>query len=260
MTGTPDGPEFELLEALVHGDVQAIADQFYDGKLELNLPIFGRIADPESARAAVGGWWHPSGAVHTLQPRFATSAGSITAVEAVLELAGSSGDVRLPVGVVSDRAPDGSLVNARVYHAQWPLTGTRDPRPSPFAIERPRPARAEDMVEGNATYFAGLAEQDLAKTMSAFAENAWIEAGTLRILGRDNLYPLYEMFIGGKIQLFVGSAFDDGHTYVLEWNNETGSASGLAVYSRDRRGLIESIRMYDDLDLSAVEGLVATEC
>ena len=98
---------------------------------------------------------------------------------------------------------------------------------------------------------------DLEALLKVFSDDAVVEAGVLRV-ERESLGDLYSLFFGDEVKLAFSNQIDNGPNFVLEWKALGGPAdgeAGLAVYSRDEDGLINRIRMYDNLDLAMVPGL-----
>jgi hypothetical protein len=254
-----DVPELRLVDALFRGDADAAVAMF-DGTPVLDVPRFGRLEGGEEV-ARLSQEWAKSFNVlpgEHVEPRYETGTPAATVTEIIARVAGPDGEVRLPMAVVGERAGPGRLRSARLYHAHRPVTGHPAMRPNPFPVnERSRPIDASDLPGINAVYFQGLNTQNLDMVLSALSEDAWIEAGTLRASSRQNLSAVFRLLISNKIQLHASATWDDGRTFVLEWSNGGPAFSGLAAYGRTVGGLIDSIRMYDDMDLGSVPDLVS---
>src|SRR4051812_10518150 len=83
--------------------------------------------------------------------------------EVVLHLDGEAGRVDVPVAIVADRRPDGRLVELRIYHSIWALTGSHLHRPP--LLQRDPDLRAESPV---AEYQRALGTGDVDAIMATF--------------------------------------------------------------------------------------------
>src|SRR5215212_1425774 len=142
--------ELERLDAvpyydgLMSGEHEALIKSFA-GEPILHDPRRGRVIGVRAFEAYVtelGSWlssrnmsFDPIGHVFT-QPR--------AFEEVVLHLDSAKGRVDVPVAIVADRGSDGRLVELRIYHSMWAVTGRHLHRPP--LLQRDPDLRAERVV------------------------------------------------------------------------------------------------------------------
>ena len=162
--------------------------------------------------------------------------------------------VRLPVALVGEPGPAGSLARLRVYHSTWPLTGRHEVR-APLLAADPR----IELHGPVAAYMEALAAGDVAGILDAFGEDACARepsGGEHTYCGREALAGFYAGLFGdsGGIQLEHCTATDDGVATAVEYNAVRWGATplprqaGVAVYERGADGLLAAARIYDDVD------------
>jgi hypothetical protein len=172
----------------------------------------------------------------------------------VLHLDGDAGRVDVPVAIVADRRPDGRLVELRIYHSIWALTGRHLHRPP--VLQRDPELHPEGVV---AEHQRALAAGDIDAIMATFEPDAYAREPSGREFvhrGRDDLHAFYERRFsnGGGIELEHCALVHDGRACALEYNivrwgrTELPPEAGVAVYVQGESGKIAAVRIYDDAD------------
>jgi hypothetical protein len=174
--------------------------------------------------------------------------------EVVIHLDGEVGRVDVPVAIVADRRSDGRLVELRIYHSIWALTGHHLHR-TPI-LQRDPDLRAEGVV---AEYQRALSAGDVDAIMATFESDGYAREPTGREYvhrGRDALRLFYERSFsnGGGIELEHCALVHDGRACALEYNvvrwgrKQLPPEAGVAVYVQGESGKIAAARIYDDAD------------
>lgn len=172
--------------------------------------------------------------------------------EVVLSYDGDDGRIRLPMAIVADREPGGLIVELRLYHSTWPITGGH-------AIRQPLLQADPDLNEPPiiAEYFHALAAGDTERILATLEPDASIRepAGDQFVhRGLDDLRGMYTFFFsnGGGVVLEHCSITDDGRASALEYNvvkwgtTVMPPEAGIAVYVLGDGGKIATVRIYDD--------------
>jgi hypothetical protein len=174
--------------------------------------------------------------------------------EVVLHLDGEAGRVAVPVAIVADRQSDGRLVELRIYHSIWALTGRHLHRPP--LLQRDPDLRAEGVV---AEYQRALAAGDVDAIMATFEPNGYAREPAGREFvhrGRDDLRAFYERLFsnGGGIALEHCALVHDERACALEYNvvgwgrTAVAPEAGVAVYVQGASDKLGAARIYDDVD------------
>ena len=174
--------------------------------------------------------------------------------EVVLHLDAEGGRVEVPVAIVADRRSDGRLVELRIYHSIWAVTGRHLHRPP--LLQRNPDLRAEGVV---AEYQRALAAGDVDAVIATFEPGGYAgEPAGREFLhrGGDDLRAFYERLFsnGGGIELEHCGLVHDGRACALEYNvvgwgrTELPPEAGVAVYVQGESGQIAAARIYDDAD------------
>jgi SnoaL-like domain len=236
------------------GETDALVRSFA-GEPELHHPIRGRVKGRRAFERFVtetNAWLTARNAVGGHLERILTPRRGIE--ETVLTLDGDHGRIELPIAIAADRDEDARIIELRVYHSAWPLTGRHANRPP---VLQPDPDLQEPDVVGE--YQRALAAGDVDAAVAAFEPDAYVRepAGGANVhRGREELVALYERFFsnGGGIPLERCAVTDDGRSCALEYNvvrwgrTELLPAAGLAVYVRGDTGKLAGARIYDDAD------------
>jgi hypothetical protein len=181
-----------------------------------------------------------------------TVVGGRAVVEMVVHLAEEEGELAWPVAVVAE-SPDDRSVVFRTYFSRWAITGQHHVRPP---ILKPGDAHPSGVV---GRYRAALDAGDSDAIVGAFAANGYFRepAGphyTHR--GTDELRSFFNLCFseGGGIGLQDCVVTDDGVRCVVEYNCVRWGSHGLApqagigVYERGPDGLLNGVRIYDDVE------------
>jgi hypothetical protein len=174
--------------------------------------------------------------------------------EVVLHLDAEGGRVEVPVAIVADRRSDGRLVELRIYHSIWAVTGRHLHRPP--LLQRNPDLRAEGVV---AEYQRALAAGDVEAVIATFEPGGYAREPAGREFlhrGGDDLRAFYERLFsnGGGIELEHCGLVHDGRACALEYNvvgwgrTELPPEAGVAVYVQGESGQIAAARIYDDAD------------
>jgi SnoaL-like domain len=236
------------------GETDALVRSFA-GEPELHHPIRGRVKGRRAFERFVtetNAWLTARNAVGGQLERILTPRRGIE--ETVLTLDGDHGRIELPIAIAADRDEDARIIELRVYHSAWPLTGRHANRPP---VLQPDPDLQEPDVVGE--YQRALAAGDVDAAVAAFEPDAYVRepAGGANVhRGREELVALYERFFsnGRGIPLERCAVTDDGRSCALEYNvvrwgrTELLPAAGLAVYVRGDTGKLAGARIYDDAD------------
>src|SRR3954463_6588511 len=108
---------------LLAGEPDALVKSFA-GEPELHHPVRGRIRGVRAFEAFVTemtSWLGERNAVIEDVERVVAERHGFG--EVVLHLDGDAGPVGLPVAIVSDRRPDGRIIELRIYFSRWALSG-----------------------------------------------------------------------------------------------------------------------------------------
>jgi ketosteroid isomerase-like protein len=241
-------------DGFLTGETDALIQSFA-GEPEVHYPVRGRVKGARAFAAyatATKAWLDEReasiehlGIVRTERRGFG---------EAVLRLTGEEGRVDLPVAVVSDHRPDGSMEEVRVYYSSWQLTGRHALRPP---VLQPDPELRDSDVVGD--YQRALAAGDLDAILASFEPDGYARepAGADFIhRGPDGLREFYESFFsnGGGIPVEQCTLTDEKGICALEYNltrwgrTELAPQAGVAVYVRGVSGKLAAARIYDDVD------------
>jgi hypothetical protein len=174
--------------------------------------------------------------------------------EVVLRLDSEGGRVEVPVAIVADRRSDGRLVELRIYHSIWAVTGRHLHRPP--LLQRNPDLLAEGVV---AEYQRALAAGDVDAVIATFEPGGYAREPAGREFvhrGRDDLRAFYERLFsnGGGIELEHCGLVHDGRACALEYNvvgwgkTELPPEAGVAVYVQGESGQMAAARIYDDAD------------
>jgi SnoaL-like domain len=253
-TGERAAAPVPYFAGVTSGETDALVWSFA-GEPELHHPIRGRVKGRRAFERFVSetnAWLTGRNAVGSVVERIITPRRAVE--ETVLTLEGGEGRLELPVAIAAERDEDARIIELRVYHGTWPLTGRHASRPP---LLQPDPDLEEPDVVGE--YQRALAAGDLQAVVAAFEPDAYVRepaGGAYVHRGHDELLALYELFFsnGGGIPLEHCAVIDDGRSCALEYNvvrwgrTELAPMAGLAVYVRGITGRLASARIYDDSD------------
>jgi SnoaL-like domain len=243
-----------FFDGLLAGEFDALIGSFA-GEPELHHPVRGRIRGVGAFRAYVtetNAWLRQRNAsVENVEYAVAGASGFM---EVVLHLEGEAGRVELPVAVVSDKHPDGRIVELRIYYSSWPLTGRHTNRPP---LLQPDPeVRGKGVV---AEYQHALAAGDVDAIVAAFEPDGYARepaGGEYVHAGPGALRAFYDLLFSndGGIPLEHCTVIDDERACALEYNvvrwgkTELPPQAGVAVYVRGQSNKLAAARIYDDVN------------
>jgi hypothetical protein len=174
--------------------------------------------------------------------------------EVVIHLEREGRRVAVPVAIVADRQSDGRLIELRIYHSIWALTGRHLHRTP--VLQRDPDLTVEAPVS---EYQHALAAGDVDAIVATFEPNGYARepAGSDYVhRGRNELRAFYERLFsnGGGIELEHCALVHHGRACALEYNvvrwgrTELPPEAGVAVYVRGESGKMAAARIYDDVD------------
>jgi hypothetical protein len=246
------------LGRLLAGDARAVAAGFSD-QPSIDDPAAGAVRGPDALDRFVGerhAWLAARSA--RLFPGPIARAGGRTVVEAVLRLRQAGSDVDLPIAVVGEDAPAGQVRTLRVYHSFWPLEGhhrVRDPLLPP--------APNTHLTGVVADYQRALGDGDVDAIVATFEPDGYFRepSGEPWVhRGHAALRKFMKQIIGGGgIGLQHASVTDDGKICAIEFNairfgeRQIFPQAGLAIYERGPTGRLRAARIYDDVNVEAMQ-------
>ena len=237
---------------IMAGEVDALIESFA-GEPEIHHPVRGRIKGAGAFTRFVedtSGWMKAMN--YSIERIGLITTETRTVEEVVLGLDGAAGRVEVPIAIVADRAPDGQILELRMYSSTWPQTHGHAVRPP---LLQPDPdLRLTDVI---AEYQRALAAGDVDAAVAAFEPDGYFREPSGREYlhqGADQLASLYRHFFsnGGGVPLEHCAAADDGRSCALEYNvvrwgrTTLPPVAGIAVYARGASGRIAAARSYDD--------------
>jgi hypothetical protein len=255
LAGLQEKWELERLDAvpyydgLMSGEEEALISSFA-GEPVLHDPQWGRVMGVRAFEAYVGELRARLSARNmTLDPVEHVFTAPRGFEEVVLHLDGDDGRVHVPVAIVADRGPDGRLVELRIYHSMWAVTGRHLHRPP--LLQRDPDVRVERVV---AEYQRALAAGDADAIVATFEPDGCAREPAGREFvhrGHAELRAFYERwFSGGGVALEHCALVHDGRACALEYNvvGRGAPEAGVAVYVQGESGRLSAARMYDDAD------------
>ena len=235
-------------DGLIAGEPDALVASFA-GEPQLHDPVRGRVKGERAFRAyaaATSAWLAQRRATVEDIDHVVLEAHGFE--EVVLHL---DGGVDLPFALVADRAPDGRIVELRIYHSCWPLTGRHSIRQP---LLQPDPSVRESDIVG--VYQSALAAGDVDAAVAAFDPDGYAREPSGGAHAHADLRAFYEWLFanGGGIPLEHCAVIDDGRACALEYNvvrwgrTELPPQAGIGVYVRGESGKLVAARVYDDAE------------
>jgi hypothetical protein len=173
--------------------------------------------------------------------------------EVTLHLDGAGLRVDAPVAIVAQRDARARLVELRLYHSIWALTGAHLHRP-PLLQRDPR-LGLDGIV---AQYVEALAAGDVDALLATFEPDGWLRepAGDPYVhRGHDALRAFFTRWLAlGGVALEACALVADGPLCALEYNvvgwggAELEPEAGVAVFAPGQSGRLAAVRLYDDAD------------
>lgn len=238
-------PVSGLYEAIASGE--DMADRFGDGAA-VDTPLRGRQSMADWARDESAWLGDHDAQVHAVNHIITETHAS---AEYNLGITHDGESIDLPVHLVADLEGD-QISMLRVYHSTYPLTGehiiraplvTPDPTLEPSA---PVGAYEHAMAAGDPDALNALFEPD-----GYVREPAGMAFKHQGVEGRMEFYG--PAFSGGPVPLQLCTIVDDGAALAFEyvcdrWGPaDLPAQAGSAVYVRSPSGLLEAVRIYDDV-------------
>lgn len=236
-------PNSGLYEALVSGDVgQRFAqDATVDTPLRGAQPVADWIVDERAWLAEKSAVIHPLN--HIVTNTHASS-------EYVLAITHEGADIELPLHLIAELNGD-EISALRAYHSTYPLTGEHIVR-APLVLPN------HDLVPGAPVdaYEAAMASGDAAGLDSLFEPDGYVRepAGpAFKHQGEGRMGFYTPAFSGGPVPLQLCTIIDDGAALAFEyvcdrWGPaDLPAQAGSAVYVRSSSGLLDAVRIYDDV-------------
>ena len=187
----------------------------------------------------------------TFEPVEHRSSGPRGFEEVLLHLDGAGLRADVPVAIVAQRDADARLVELRLYHSIWALTGAHLHRPP---ILQDDPALALDGIA--ATYVQALAAGDAEAAVALFEPDGLVRepagAGYVH-QGPEALRAFFgRRLAGGPVVLERCALADDGEARALEYNvlgageRDPAPEAGVAVFVPGASGRLAALHLYDD--------------
>jgi hypothetical protein len=246
-----DDPVALYLAALNRGDSRAL-EKAWPGEVVIYDPRAGEVRGHKQLREFVS---HNRFWLGVRQARVETVASTVVDGRAVVELLAHLVDdeeeVTWPIAVVAESADDRSVV-FRTYCSQWPVDGRHHVRP-PILEAGSDPVG--DVVD---RYQTALDAGDAEGIVTTFEPDGYLREA----IGPDRWHrgaPELRSFFttmfsaGGGIGLQPCAVTDDGVRCAMEYNctrwgsRDLTPQAGLGVYERGPDGLLEAVRVYDDV-------------
>jgi SnoaL-like domain len=192
----------------------------------------------------------------TIETTASTRVGGRAVVELLAHLVGPDGqNVAWPIAVVAE-SPDELSVVFRTYCSQWPVDGIRHLRPP---ILKSGDAYPGDVV---GRFLAAMDAGDADGIMGTLETDGYLREpigpySTHR--GTRELRSYFdECFGGGGVHMEHCVVTDDGTRCALEYNcvrwggHDLPPQAGIGIYERSQGGLLQAVRIYDDIEPPAV--------
>ena len=180
-----------------------------------------------------------------------TVIGGRAVVELLAHLVDDDEEVAWPIAVVAESADDWSVV-FRTYCSQWPVDGRHHVRPP--ILE----AGSDPLGDIVRRYQAALDAGDAEAIVTTFEPDGYLRESIGPNPWHRGAPELRSFFTtmfsaGGGIGMQPSAVTDDGVRCALEYNcTRWGSRdftpqAGIGVYERGPDGLLEAVRVYDDV-------------
>jgi limonene-1,2-epoxide hydrolase len=251
-------PVGRYLASLTAGDAPAL-EAVWPGDVMVYDPRAGKVSGHRRLRRFIRDNQQWLAARHVrVEPIAATCVGGRAVVEVLAHLDLGGRTAAWPVAVVAESIGPES-VEFRTYCSQQVVDGRRHVRPA-FLVAGP--AAVPGDVVGR--HVAALAAGDVEATVGTFAPDGYLRepVGAPDIhRGVDRLHAVFSRWLGGGgIEWAACAVTDDGMRCGVEYNcarwggRDLPPQAGLAVFERDRRGLLAGVRIYDDIAPPAGSG------
>jgi hypothetical protein len=266
-------PELRLLEGLTRGDGELAASAVeqtrqWGGIAQVDTP-FGLFAGKEGVRTLAEGFAARfSATTLRVTPVVQTRAGGRSVSEVVLEGASAHGPAAIPVTVVGDLHPGGTLEGARLYFFYRWADGL-GPYRAPIYPPRHASSAEFPLLTGPVRRYYELLNLDdpqaatsgiLGTLAPDFRYGGYRPADSEPLI--DSLHQLRDVYtaicsgIPSEQIIRFETITDDGNTCAVEWTSvitDRGRAKGIAsqagfaAYERSSDGRLRAIRINDNL-------------
>lgn len=259
---SPSGLRGWLSEVYLPALVSAQAEQLVrrlGERATIDDPIFGRTTGMPALRRyldEVAAWLNKHDGAFDKVAFVTGSDRDVT--EGTLSLTFDGRRVKVPVAVVAERRPERE-VEMRLYYSTKPIKGTRAVR-SPLL---PKDDEVAVPVQVAAQLDA-LARGDVAGVLASFENGAILHDAAGQPHAKEGsggpLRAFYEKLCasspgpGAGIEVLKGARADDGRLCALEYTvvrvrgKNVPPQAGLAVYERGETGLLQAVRIYEDIE------------
>ncbi|HEY6462701.1 MAG TPA: nuclear transport factor 2 family protein, partial [Polyangiaceae bacterium] len=241
------------LPALATAQAEQLGRRLGD-RATVDDPIFGRTNGmPALARYLdeIAAWL---GKREGAFEKVAFTAGSDRDVtEGTLSLTFDGRRVSVPVAVVAERRRERE-VEVRLYYSTRPINGSHAVR-SPLLPQDDETAVPPPV----ASHLEALSRGDVAAIVASFEPGGALRdaEGKIHEKGAGELAAHYQRLFGGSpgIHVLKGARADDGRTCALEYTvvsvrgKTVPPQAGLAVYERGTNGLLQAVRVYEDIEI-----------
>lgn len=245
-------PVTEYFNVLQTGATREL-ESVWPGEVVINDPRAGEVRGHHQVRRFVREnqslWAEHHASVETIA---STDAGRRAVVELLVNVEDFEGGiVAWPIAVVAESPDDLSIV-FRTYCSQWPVDGIRHLRPP---ILKSGDAYPGDVV---GRFLAAMDAGDVEEIMGTFESDGYLREpigphSTHR--GTPELRSYFaECFVGGGVHIEHCVVTDDATRCALEYNcvrwgsHDLPPQAGIAIYERSPGGLLQAVRMYDDIE------------
>lgn len=173
----------------------------------------------------------------------------------------------LAVGTVVANQESGKGVRVHVYYTNWPFKHAHSLRPALFDKPEPGPKHTGVIQR----YFESLITGDLEKLATCFEADIYFREPSGPPYTHWGTHAVIEYFKGlfsnGAPMLREDTVTDDGRCAIMEftvfgwngkvWEDPATHHAGLACYQRSADGLMQCIRIYDDVDFTPGSSVTA---
>jgi SnoaL-like domain len=241
------------LPALASNQADQLARRLGD-RATVDDPIFGRTNGmPALARYLdeVAGWLGKREG--NFEKRAYTVGSDRDVTEGTLSLTFDGRRVSVPVAIVVERRRERE-VEVRLYYSTRPINGSRAVRspllPKDDEVAVPPPVES---------HLDALSRGDVAAVVASFEPGGALHDAEGKVHGKEGgvLAEHYEQLFAGSpgVHVLKGARADDGRTCALEYTvvsvhgKTVAPQAGLAVYERGDNGLLQAVRVYEDIEI-----------
>jgi limonene-1,2-epoxide hydrolase len=242
----------QYLTALNEGDTRAL-EEVSPAQVVVHDPRAGEVRGHRQLRRFVArnqSWL--AGHHARIETVATTAVDHRVVVELLAHLVDDGSSRAWPVAVVVESTDDRSVV-FRTYCSQWLVDGRRHVR---APVLEPAHVHPGDVV---GRHLSALKKGDVEVVVDTFAATGYVRepvGAPYTHRGNDELRSFYARCCSdqGGIALEPCCVTDDGVRCALEYNclswagQDVPPQAGVAVYEREREGLLAAVRVYDDVE------------